>query len=85
MAGRLDEPRVAEAMAAVPALLRLSERLGESPAVLAMAFALANPRVATILTGATRPQQIDENLRALDALERLSEDDLAALRALGSR
>ena len=85
MAGRLDEPRVAEAIAAVPALLRLSERLGESPAVLAMAFALANPRVATILTGATRPQQIDENLRALDALERLSEDDLAALRALGSR
>jgi aryl-alcohol dehydrogenase-like predicted oxidoreductase len=49
-----------------------------------MAFALTNPRVATILTGATRPEQIDENLRAFDVLERLGEEDLAALRAVGA-
>jgi aryl-alcohol dehydrogenase-like predicted oxidoreductase len=84
MEGRLDDPRVADALAAVPPLLELSERLGEPPAVLAMAFALANPRVATILTGATRPEQIDQNLRALDVLESLSDDDLAALRAIGA-
>ena len=45
MAGRLDDPRMASAIAAVPALLDLSDRLGEPPAVLAMAFALSNPRV----------------------------------------
>jgi len=84
MAGRLDEPGMPEAVAAVPALLELSERLGEPPAVLAMAFALANPRVATILTGATGPEQIDENLRALEVVERLGDDELAALRAVGA-
>jgi len=84
MAERLDEPGMPEAVAAVPALLELSERLGEPPAVLAMAFALANPRVATILTGATRPEQIDENLRALEVVERLGDDELAALRAVGA-
>ena len=84
MAERLDDPRMAPAIAAVPALLELSERLGEPPAVLAMAFALSNPRVSTILTGATRPEQIDQNLRALDVLEALGEEDLAALKAVGA-
>jgi aryl-alcohol dehydrogenase-like predicted oxidoreductase len=84
MDAELDDPRFADAVAAVPALVGLAERLGEPPAVLAMAFALANPRVSTILTGATRPEQIDENLRALDVLERLGEEDLAALRAIGT-
>ena len=51
---------------------------------LAMAFALSNPRVSTILTGATRPEQIDQNLRALDVLEGLGEEDLAALKAVGA-
>jgi L-glyceraldehyde 3-phosphate reductase len=84
MAGRLDHPHAVQAMEAVPDLLALSERLGEPPAVLAMAFALANPRVATILTGATRPEQIDQNLRALDVLHGLSDEDLTALRAVGA-
>ncbi len=83
MAEHLDDPRMASAIAAVPALLELAERLGEPPAVLAMAFALSNPRVSTILTGATRPEQIDQNLRALDVLEGLGEEDLAALKAVG--
>ena len=84
MAEHLDDPRMAPAIAAVPALLALAERLGEPPAVLAMAFALSNPRVATILTGATRPEQIDQNLRALEVLEGLGEADLAALQAVGA-
>jgi aryl-alcohol dehydrogenase-like predicted oxidoreductase len=84
MAGRLDAPRLADALAVVPDLLALAQRLGEPPAVLAMAFALANPRVATILTGATRAEQIDQNLRAVTVLDELSEDDLSALRAIGA-
>jgi aryl-alcohol dehydrogenase-like predicted oxidoreductase len=49
-----------------------------------MAFALANPRVSTILTGATQPEQIDQNLRAMEVLGRLGSADLAELRAVGS-
>jgi L-glyceraldehyde 3-phosphate reductase len=49
---------------------------------LALAFVLANPLVATALFGASRPEQVRENVGALTLLERLGEDDLAELRAL---
>jgi aryl-alcohol dehydrogenase-like predicted oxidoreductase len=84
MQGKLDDPHAARALTAVPPLLELSDRLGHPPATLAMAFALTNPRVSTILTGATRPEQIDQNLRALEVLESLGDEDVAALRAIGA-
>jgi L-glyceraldehyde 3-phosphate reductase len=49
---------------------------------LALAFVLANPLVATALFGASRPEQVRENVGALTLLELLGEDDLAELRAL---
>jgi aryl-alcohol dehydrogenase-like predicted oxidoreductase len=36
-----------------------------------------------VLFGATTPGQIAENVAALDVLERLGDDELAALRATG--
>ena len=48
---------------------------------LALAWLLANPVVATVITGATRPAQIAANARAAE-LE-LSEDDAAAVAAIG--
>ena len=44
----------------------LADEVGESPATLALAFALANPVVASLLFGATRPEQIADNVRALE-------------------
>jgi L-glyceraldehyde 3-phosphate reductase len=68
--GRLAEKRAdpfyAEAFAAATALADLAERFSTTPAALAVAFALAGPRVASVLFGATRPEQVDENVRALD-------------------
>ena len=84
MAQRLDDPRMASAIAAVPALLELAERLGEPPAVLAMAFALSNPRVSTILTGATRPDRSTRTSGRSTSWRGLGEEDLAALKAVGA-
>ncbi len=47
-------------------LRALAEEIGSSPAALAIAFALANPAVATVLFGATSPEQIAENVKALE-------------------
>jgi L-glyceraldehyde 3-phosphate reductase len=44
----------------------LADETGETPAALAIAFALSNPAVATVLFGATKPAQIEENVTALD-------------------
>jgi len=80
---QLDSPRAQAALAVVEPLRALAAELDTTPATLAMAFALANPRVATILFGATRPEQVRENVRAAELVERLGPDQLAALRALG--
>jgi aryl-alcohol dehydrogenase-like predicted oxidoreductase len=83
LSGQLDSPRSQAALAVVEPLRALAAELDTTPATLAMAFALANPRVATILFGATRPEQVRENVRAAELVERLGPGQLAALRALG--
>ncbi len=47
-------------------LRAVANEAGVSPAALAIAFALANPAVATVLFGATSPAQIAENVEALE-------------------
>jgi aryl-alcohol dehydrogenase-like predicted oxidoreductase len=65
-AGELATPRVAQAREQGRRLRALADELGTTPAALAIAFALANPAVASVLFGATSPAQIAENVRALD-------------------
>jgi aryl-alcohol dehydrogenase-like predicted oxidoreductase len=67
--GELDDPRLMAARDTGRRLRALSEELRVPPAALAIAFALANPVVASVLFGATSPAQIAENVRApsLDA------------------
>jgi aryl-alcohol dehydrogenase-like predicted oxidoreductase len=38
--------------------------------------------VVTVLFGATRPEQVAENVGALELLDRLDDGDLASLRSL---
>jgi aryl-alcohol dehydrogenase-like predicted oxidoreductase len=82
-AGSLDMPRVQPALRAVERLRALATGLGTTPAALAIAFALANPAVATVLCGATRPEQVTENVAGVDVLGQLDEARLAALAEIG--
>jgi aryl-alcohol dehydrogenase-like predicted oxidoreductase len=66
IAAKLDEPLFKEALDAAPALVDLGARFSTTPTALAIAFALAGPRVASVLFGATRPEQVRENAKALD-------------------
>jgi aryl-alcohol dehydrogenase-like predicted oxidoreductase len=53
-------------------------RMGVTPAQLAIAFCLVNPALGTVLFGATRPEQIDENIGALELASQRAEEVLAA-------
>ncbi|HYB29183.1 MAG TPA: aldo/keto reductase [Solirubrobacteraceae bacterium] len=64
--GELDAPRLTTARERGRKLHGLARELSLSPAALAIAFALANPTVASVLFGATTPSQIAENVTALD-------------------
>ena len=52
----------------------LAAELGESPAQLAIAWCLRNPNVSSVILGASRVSQLEENLSALEVLERQGDD-----------
>lgn len=61
-----------EAVRAVDSLKPLASRLGCSLALLALAWTLKNPRVSTCICGASRPAQMEENLKALEVVPKLT-------------
>jgi voltage-dependent potassium channel beta subunit len=50
----------------VKKLTTLAHDLGVTPSALALAWAMKNKNVSSVITGATKPEQVFENLRALD-------------------
>jgi aryl-alcohol dehydrogenase-like predicted oxidoreductase len=57
----------------------IAEELGCTLAQLAIAWCLMNPDVSTVITGASRPEQVRENMKALDVAEKLEDDVLFAI------
>jgi aryl-alcohol dehydrogenase-like predicted oxidoreductase len=82
-AGMIGQPQWAAAVAAGRALAALARHIGADPASLAMAFALLDPSVTTVLFGATRPEQVRANLGALALAERLTPGERDRLAAIG--
>jgi voltage-dependent potassium channel beta subunit len=60
----------------------LAHELGCTPAQLALAWCLKNPRVSTVITGATSVAQVQENMKALDVAGRLTPEVLARIDAV---
>lgn len=58
----------------VPGFTACAERLGATPAQLAIAFTLTHPATATTLFGASSVAQLNANLGSLDLLERVGAD-----------
>lgn len=54
--------------------LALAVDLGIAPARLALAWCLKNPHVSSVLFGASRREQLEENLGALEVLDKLDAD-----------
>lgn len=55
-------------------LIPLAEDLGCTMAQLALAWCLKNPNVSTVITGASRPSQVEENMKALEVVGKLTDD-----------
>lgn len=53
--------------------------LGGTVAQMALAWCLKNPHVSTVITGASRPQQVAENMKALDLIDKLTDDVMAKI------
>src|ERR1700751_4312017 len=65
---------------------KFAGKLGLSPSVLAIAWCLKNPNVSTVILGASKVAQLEENLKATAAAEQLTPDILDELdEILGSK
>lgn len=61
-----------ERVAKVRQLQPVADELGATLAQLALAWCLKNPNVSTVITGASRPRQVTENMQALDVVPKLT-------------
>ena len=55
-------------------MTKVAERLGGSPGQLALAWAAKNPNVSTVILGATKVEQLHDNLAALKLLPKLTDE-----------
>jgi len=65
----------------VAELLPIAEELGTSLSKLAIAWCLLNENVSSVILGASKIEQLEENLKAVDVLPLLTEDIQARLTA----
>lgn len=71
-----------DVIAKVKALEPIANALGATRAQLAIAWCLKNPHVSTVITGATRAEQVTENMKALAVVEKLTPDLMKKLDSL---
>ena len=66
---------------AVAELDRVAKELGCTLAQLALAWCAKNPHVSTVITGASRPAQVKENMKAIEVLPKLTAPVMARIEA----
>jgi voltage-dependent potassium channel beta subunit len=81
LARRLSTPEGQARLERAKRFSALAAELGEKPAQLAIAWCLRNPNVSTVILGASRPEQLRENLGALELAEKLDADVVRRIEA----
>lgn len=78
----LRERITPERIAIVRQLTALAQELGLTTSQLAIAWVLRRKEVSSVITGASRLEQLDENLAAAEAVEKLTNDILERIDAI---
>lgn len=55
-------------------LTSIADDLGCTTAQLSLAWCLTNPHVSTVITGASKPSQVEENMQALEIVDQIDSD-----------
>ena len=70
-----DPERISKARKLAP----IAAELGISMAQMALAWCLKNPQVSSVITGASRVEQVHENMQALEAVDKLTPEVMARI------
>jgi aryl-alcohol dehydrogenase-like predicted oxidoreductase len=74
-----DSVTNSERLAKVASLQVVANQLGISLAQMSLAWCLTNPNVSTVITGASRAEQVHENMKALDVVKLLIPEVMDAI------
>ena len=61
---------------------KIAASLGVSVAQFAIAWLLRLPQITSVITGATKPEHLEENLKAVSVVEKLTQDVLEQIEAI---
>lgn len=73
---RLTDPTL---IAKVKALQAIADQLGVPLAQMSLAWCLKNPNVSTVITGASRVEQVRENMKAMQVVDQLTPEVMARI------
>lgn len=79
---RLESAEGQQRLIKVQKLMPIAQELGISMARLALAWCLKNPHVSTVITGASRPEQVHENMQALEDVRLLSAEVMERIESI---
>jgi len=71
---RFTDDEAVQKITKVGDLIPIAEEIGCTMAQLALAWTLKNPNISTTITGASRAEQVVENMKAIDFVEKLTPD-----------
>ena len=71
---RFTDKEAQEQIQKVIKLSEIAKELSCTTAQLALAWCLLNPHVSTVITGASRSSQVEENMKALEIVDQLTAD-----------
>jgi voltage-dependent potassium channel beta subunit len=66
----------------VKRLTPIAENLGLTIAQMAIAWCLKNSNVSTVITGASKPEQVSQNMKALDFVEKLTPEVMEQIESI---
>jgi len=66
----------------IKALIKVAEKLGTDVATLSMAWVLSNKNVSSAITGASRPEQIYQTVKAVDVYRKLTPEVLEEIESI---
>ena len=78
----IDTPAWKEQQEKIRALIQVAEKLGTDVATLSMAWVLSNKNVSSAITGASRPEQIFQTVKAVDVYRKLTPEVLEEIEAV---
>lgn len=73
---------VEEKLAVVAKLMKVAEEIGTTMPRLAIAWTLKNPNVSTAIMGASKVEQLEDNLKALDTVPLLTPEVMARIEGI---